>query len=105
MTKIKQISHLTCKLKFLERPVVHSVSVCTVITAWLSDRKIFYHICSYDILELMQRAIFALPLNRYGNNASITVKKKKQPLHVTGLFIQNRSHILFLHIDINNCYI
>jgi hypothetical protein len=76
MAKIEQISHLTCKLKFLECPGVHNVSVCTVITAWLSDRKIFYRICSYDILELMQRVIFALPLNRYGKIASIVVKKK-----------------------------
>jgi len=74
MAKIKQFSHLTCKLKFLECPGVHSVSVCTVITAWFSDRKIFYHICSYDILELMQRVILTLPLNRYGNNASIVLK-------------------------------
>ena len=105
IAKIKQISHLTCKLKFLECPGVHSVSVCTVITAWLSDRKVFYRICSYDVLELLQRVIFALPLNRYGSNASIVVKEK-QPLHVTGLFIQNRSNILFpLHINIKNCYI
>ena len=71
MAKIKQISCLTCKLKFLECPAVHSVSVCTVITAWLSDRKIFYRICSYDILEFMQKVILALQLNIYGNNASM----------------------------------
>jgi len=41
MEKIKQISHLTCKLKFLEFPSVHSVSVCTIIAAWLSERKLF----------------------------------------------------------------
>jgi len=88
------------------------VSVCTLITAWLSDRKIFYHICSYDILELMQRVILALPLKRYCDNASIVGKrkkkerKKKKPIHVTGLFIQNRSHILFpLNNNIKNCYI
>jgi hypothetical protein len=104
MSKIKQISHLTCKLKFLECPGVHTVSVRTIITAWLSDRKIFYRICSYNILELMQRVILALPLKTYGDNASIVVKKG--PLLVTGLFIQNRSHILFpLHIAIKNCYI
>jgi len=63
MAKIKQISHLTCKLKFLECSGVHTVSVCTIITAWLSDRKLFYRICSYNILELMQRVLLALPLN------------------------------------------
>jgi hypothetical protein len=70
MAKIQQISHLTCKLKF-ECPGVHNVSVCTVITAWLSDSKIFYHICPCDILEVAQTVILTLPLNRCGNIASV----------------------------------
>jgi hypothetical protein len=56
----------------------------------------------------MQRVVLALPLNRYGNNVSVEVGGGwwDQPLHVTGLFIQKRSHILFpLQINIKNCCI